>query len=165
MSKTVEHAGGPAPTMSPIKFLKTLLSYVRPYAPRAACLIATLLVEGAFTSLLALSLKLIIDFAIAPHDAKVLSLILGVLVAGFLLTAALQVLRDYLYAWLGARILGDLRQEMFGHLQRLSMGFYARSQMGDLLSRFSSDLAAVENAIVLGVPGALLCAINIIFST
>jgi ATP-binding cassette subfamily B protein len=54
---------------------------------------------------------------------------------------------------------------MFGHLQRLSPGFYARAQMGDLTSRFSSDLAAVENAIVLGIPGAMLCAINIIFST
>ncbi|HLM58770.1 MAG TPA: ATP-binding cassette domain-containing protein, partial [Pyrinomonadaceae bacterium] len=49
--------------------------------------------------------------------------------------------------------------------QRLSMGFYARSRTGDLLSRFSSDLAAVENAVVLGIPGALLCVINILFST
>jgi ATP-binding cassette subfamily B protein len=54
---------------------------------------------------------------------------------------------------------------MFGHFQRLSLGFYARSQTGDLLSRFSSDLAAIENAVVLGVPGAMLCVINIIFST
>ncbi|HKP71373.1 MAG TPA: ATP-binding cassette domain-containing protein, partial [Pyrinomonadaceae bacterium] len=142
-----------------------LVGYVKPYAPRAVLLVVTLLLEGAFNILLALSLKFIIDFAITPRDRNVLALILGCLVVGFLLTATSQVVRDYLYAWLGARILNDIRKEMFRHLQRLSLGFYARSRMGDLMSRFSSDLAAIENAVVLGVPGALLCVINIIFST
>ncbi|HEY0101129.1 MAG TPA: ATP-binding cassette domain-containing protein [Pyrinomonadaceae bacterium] len=151
--------------MNPFTLLGILLGYVKPYTSRALLLVATLLLEGTFNILLALSLKFIIDLAITPRDANVLALILGGLAAGFLLTAASQVVRDYLYAWLGARILNDIRKEMFRHLQQLSVGFYARSRMGDLLSRFSSDLAAIENAVVLGVPGALLCVINIIFST
>src|SRR3712207_9542109 len=53
---------------------------------------------------------------------------------------------------------------MFRHLQSLSPGFYARSRLGDLSARFSSDLSAIENAVVLGIPGALLCVINIVFS-
>ena len=161
----MEQQGGPGASMSPFRLLRILLSYVRPYAPRAFLLVLTLVLEGAFTILLALSLKFIIDLAVTPRDSRVLTLILAGLGVGFLLTAASQLVRDYLYAWLGSRILTDLRGEMFAHLQRLSLGFYARSQMGDLTSRFSSDLAAVENAIVLGIPGALLCAINIIFST
>jgi len=161
---TIEQPRGSDSLMSPSRLLRILLSYVRPYTPRAVVLIITLLVEGVFTSLLALSLKLIIDYAITPRDLRVLMLILGGLAVGFLLTAASQILRDYLYAWLGARVMGDIRKEMFGHLQRLSLGFYSRSQMGDLSSRFSSDLAAVENAVVLGIPGALLCVINILFS-
>jgi ATP-binding cassette subfamily B protein len=166
MSKeTTGKRGGPAGALGPVRLLKILSSYVRPYASRAFVLVLTLVLEGAFTILIALSLKFIIDLAVAPRDARVLTFILCGLAFGFLLTAASQVLRDYLYAWMGARILFDLRTEMFGHLQRLSPGFYARAQMGDLTSRFSSDLAAVENAIVLGIPGALLCVINIIFST
>ncbi len=163
--ETAEKSAGPAAALGAFGLLGILSAYVRPYAPRALLLVLTLVLEGAFTILLALSLKFIIDFAIAPRDSRVLALILCGLGAGFLLTAASQVLRDYLYAWMGARVLADLRREMFGHLQRLSPGFYARAQMGDLTSRFSSDLAAVENAIVLGIPGALLCAINIVFST
>jgi ATP-binding cassette subfamily B protein len=151
--------------MNPFTLLRILFGYVKPYTPRAVVLVVTLLVEGTFNILLALSLKFIIDFAITPQDANALALILGGLVVGFLLTATAQVVRDYLYAWLGARILNDVRKEMFRHLQQLSLGFYARSRMGDLLSRFSSDLAAIENAVVLGVPGALLSVINIIFST
>ncbi|MBV9959457.1 MAG: ATP-binding cassette domain-containing protein [Acidobacteria bacterium] len=156
--------GDSAVMMSPARLLRILLSYVKPYAARGVLLFMTLLVEGAFITLFALSLKFLIDYAITPREVRVLALILSGLAVGFLLTAAAQVLRDYLYAWLGARILNDLRQEMFRHFQRLSLGFYARSQMGDLLSRFSSDLNAIENAVVLGVPGAMLCGINIIFS-
>ncbi|HEX8490558.1 MAG TPA: ABC transporter ATP-binding protein, partial [Chthoniobacterales bacterium] len=145
--------------------LRILFSYVKPYTARASVLVVTLLVEGAFNILLALSLKLIIDFAIVPRNAAVLAWIIGSLIAGFLLTATSQVIRDYLYAWFGARIPNDLRKEMFRQLQRLSLGFYVRNRTGDIAARFSTDLAAVENAVVLGLPGGSLCLINIIFST
>ena len=151
--------------MGPGRLLKILFSYVRPYSSRASVLVLTLIVEGAFNILLALSLKFIIDFAIAPRKANVLALILGGLCGGFLLTAISQVIRDYLYAWFGSRILNNLRKEMFRHLQQLSLGFYQRTRTGDIAARFSSDLNAVENAVVLGIPGASLCVINIIFSS
>ncbi len=151
--------------MTPGRLLRILLSYIRPYSGRAGVLVLTLLLEGAFNILLALSLKLIIDYAIIPRNVRVLTLILACLGGGFLLTAASQVIRDYLYAWFGARILNDLRKEMFRHLQQLSLAFYSRMRTGDVAARFSSDLGAVENAVVLGVPGASLCVINIIFST
>lgn len=151
--------------MGPGRLLRILLSYVRPYSSRAGVLVLTLIVEGAFNILLALSLKFIIDFAIAPRKANVLAVILAALCGGFLLTAISQVIRDYLYAWFGSRILNNLRKEMFSHLQQLSLGFYQRTRTGDIAARFSSDLNAVENAVVLGIPGASLCVINIIFST
>ncbi|HEV8369834.1 MAG TPA: ATP-binding cassette domain-containing protein [Pyrinomonadaceae bacterium] len=150
--------------MKPTRLLSILLGYLKPYSPRAMLLTATLLLEGAFNVLLALSLKFIIDFAIGPRNLRVLTLIIVCLAVGFVLTGVSQVLRDYLYAWLGARILNDIRKEMFRHLQRLSLGFYSRSRTGDLAARFSSDLSTVENAVVLGIPGALLCIINIVFS-
>ncbi|HEV2842276.1 MAG TPA: ATP-binding cassette domain-containing protein [Chthoniobacterales bacterium] len=157
--------GSPVSLMRPGRLLRILFSYVKPYSARAGVLLVTLVLEGAFNVLLALSLKLIIDFAIVPRNAVALAWIIGSLLAGFLLTAASQVLRDYLYAWFGARIPNDLRKEMFRQLQRLSLGYYARTRTGDIAARFSTDLAAVENAVVLGLPGASLCLINIIFST
>jgi len=151
-------------SMSPGRLLRILLTRVKPYSPRAAVLVLTLLVEGVFNVLLALSLKLIVDYAVAPRDARALTLILVALGVGYLLTACSQVVRDYLYAWLGAHIIGDLRADMFRHLQTLSPEFYARARTGDLSARFSSDLSAVENAVVLGLPQGLLCLINVVFS-
>src|SRR3954465_4100806 len=108
-----EHTRGEATLMSPARLLKILLSHVRPHSSRAALLVLTLLVEGVFNVLLALSLKLIIDYAVAPRRAAVLVVILAALGVGFLLTAASQVLRDYLYAWLGSHVIAGIRAEMF----------------------------------------------------
>ena len=150
--------------MSPGRLLRILLTRVKPYSPRVVVLVVTLLVEGVFNVLLALSLKLIIDYAFTPRDTRALVLILFALGVGYVLTACSQVIRDYLYAWLGAHVIGDLRADMFRHLQTLSPDFYARAHTGDLSARFSADLSAVENAVVLGIPGALLCLINMVFS-
>lgn len=165
LSESGKTTASPNAMIGPGRLLRILLSYVKPYRPRAVLLVVTLVIEGVFNILLALSLKFIIDFAIGPHNGKLLAIILGCLCGGFLLTATSQVVRDYLYAWFGARILNDLRKEMFRHLQQLSLGFYQRTRTGDIAARFTSDLNAVENAVVLGIPGASLCVINIIFST
>ncbi len=150
--------------MNPGRLLRILSARVKPYSPRVVVLVLTLLVEGFFNVLLALSLKLIVDYAVTPRDARALTLILVALGVGYLLTVCSQVVRDYLYAWLGAHVIGDLRADMFRHLQTLSPEFYARARTGDLAARFSSDLSAVENAVVLGLPQGLLCLINVVFS-
>src|SRR3954447_21935901 len=103
--KEENRRGAAAAAMGPTGLLKILLSHVRAHSSRAALLVLTLLVEGVFNVLLALSLKLIIDYAVAPRRAAVLAAILAALGVGFLLTAALQVLRDYLYAWLGSHVI------------------------------------------------------------
>lgn len=151
--------------MHPGRLLRILFSYITPHKTRVIGLVATLIIEGTFSIFIALSLKFIIDYAIIPRNFRALVFILVGLVGGFLLTATSQVIRDYLYAWFGSRVLCDLRKEMFRHLQNLSLSFYSRTRTGDIASRFSTDLAAVENAVVLGIPGASLSVINILFST
>jgi ATP-binding cassette, subfamily B, bacterial MsbA len=53
----------------------------------------------------------------------------------------------YLMGMLGQRVIADLRQALFDHLLRLSPAFYSKRHSGDLMSRFSADVAAVENAV------------------
>jgi len=142
-----------------------ILSYIRPYSGRAALVLASLVVDVILNTLLALSLKFLIDFAIVPHNRVLLVTILCGLIAGFVIVAVAQIGRDYLYSWLGAHVLNDLRKDLLAHFQILSLGFFARSKLGDLLARFSTDLSAVENAIVLGIPATLFALLNVIAST
>jgi ATP-binding cassette, subfamily B, bacterial len=104
-----------------------------------------LLIDVAYETILPLSLKFLVDKAIEPKDWHAFVLILGILVVGYVVSVASAVGRDYLYAWLGGQVLHDFRIRMYGHLQRQSMDFFGRMRSGDLLSRFTTDLAAVEN--------------------
>jgi subfamily B ATP-binding cassette protein MsbA len=75
--------------------------------------------------------------AAIPYVIVVVALIKGVAFFG----------QFYLMGMLGQRVIADLRRALFDHLLRLSPGFYARRHSGDLMSRFSSDVAAVETAV------------------
>ena len=126
--------------------LRALVPYFRPY-PRSLVLIGLgLLVEAAFNAFLPLSFSILIDRALIPKDKQVLVIVLVALGVGVVITSVVGVGRDRVYARLTATVIGDLRLKIFAHLQTLSHGFYVRMQLGDILSRFSGDLVALEGA-------------------
>jgi ATP-binding cassette subfamily B protein len=151
-----EDAKEQAPGMKVGTALWHIVSYTAPYKGRVALVILTLVIDVAFDTAMPLSLKFLIDSAITPRDAEMFAIIITCLVGAFILTACSQVSRDYLYGWLGSKVLGDLREKLYGHLQRMSPGFFSRTNSADLVARFSTDLSAVENAIILGMPAAML---------
>ena len=148
--------------MGVLAFLRRIAACLSPYRQRAVVILIALLLETGFNGALPISFKLLIDRAIVPRDQHVLFLILALLVAGMLLVSVSGVLRDYLYADVCSRVLNDLRRQMFEHLQRLSMGYYSHAEVGDLLARFSTDLASVENAVTAAIPWAVLPALDIL---
>src|SRR5438046_354577 len=116
--------------------VRALAPYFRPYRRLLVPVALGLLLDVAFDGFWPLGLKFLIDNALVPHDGRVLVIVLGVLGGGVLLLAAVQVGYDYLYARVCSGVLADLRLRMFDHLQQLSLGFYARANAGEILSRF-----------------------------
>jgi ATP-binding cassette subfamily B protein len=145
--------------------LRHLFAKLAQFRLATTLLVVALLIDVAYETLLPLSLKFLVDEAIEPRQWHAFILILGVLVAAYLVSVASAIGRDYLYAWLGGQVLHDFRIRMYGHLQRQSMDFFGRMRSGDLLSRFTTDLAAVENVMVLGLPMAFLATANILVSS
>jgi ATP-binding cassette subfamily B protein len=131
----------------------------------SSLLLVAMLIDIAYETLVPLCLKFLVDDAIIPKDWEAFVLILSVLVVAYVVSVASAVGRDYLYAWLGGHVLHDFRIRMYGHLQRQSMDFFGRMRSGDLLSRFTTDLAAVENVMVIGLPMAFLAAGSILVSS
>jgi ATP-binding cassette subfamily B protein len=144
--------------------LGQILAYVYRYPGPALAILLLILVDVVFATFLSLSPQFMIDFAIGPRDWSMLLITIAALSLGFALVTASQVWRDYLYAWLGARVLNDLRTDILEHLQILSLGFFARARLGDLLSRFSTDLGAVENAIVFGIATSVYAFLHVAVS-
>ncbi len=90
-----------------------------------------------------------------------LVIVLVALGLGVVITGVVGVARDRLYAQLTASVIADLRLEIFAHLQKLSLGFYARMQVGDILARFSGDLVALEGAFVSALAWAVAPALDV----
>jgi ATP-binding cassette, subfamily B, bacterial len=147
--------GALEPRMKISGFLKTLFKWSRPYRKQTILFAALILVCLGIEAALPMGFKFITDDALIPHNFRLLVLILGVLIIAMLVAASMQILTDYLYARLAVKILNDLRFSMYRHLQRLSMGYFSRVSSGEIMSRFTTDLAAVENTVMLCVPAAL----------
>jgi ATP-binding cassette subfamily B protein len=123
-----------------------------------------LLLETGFNGCLPIGFKVLLDQAIVPGNQQLLAGVLGLLVGWAVVAALVGLGNDYLYVQVRTALLRDLRWQMFCHLQRLSIGFYARAEAGDILARFSTDLAAIENALTAAIPWAILPGLQVIFS-
>jgi ATP-binding cassette subfamily B protein len=63
----------------------------------------------------------------------------------------MSYLQTYLTGWVGERILADLRNKLFGHLQHLSLGFFERNRAGVIISRLTNDVEALDQLVTDGV--------------
>ncbi|MFN8186732.1 MAG: ABC transporter ATP-binding protein [Gaiellales bacterium] len=74
----------------------------------------------------------------------------AVVVAGLVGWAA-GSLQTYYSAWVGERVLADLRVRLFTHLERLSLGYFERNRTGAVVSRLTNDIEALDQLVTDGV--------------
>jgi ATP-binding cassette subfamily B protein len=115
-----------------------------------------LLVETLFNVIMPLSLKYLIDDALGEEDFQALYTILGVLAGTGVITSIVAVLYERTDSRLSASVVADVRQQLFEHMQNLSAAYFSRTKRGEILSRFSVDVAAYEGAVKYLSTGALL---------
>ncbi len=139
-------------------FLRRVAFYANPYKRQTILLVAGMIVGVVYDTMMPFSFKFLIDDAIVPRNWRILLVILSTLAAGGVLVSLIGVGRDYLYAQLSASMLKDVRLRIFRHLQDVPIEFYGRTRPGEITATFSTDLASVENAIVLAFPvGIMAC--------
>ncbi|MBM4424458.1 MAG: ABC transporter ATP-binding protein [Chloroflexi bacterium] len=86
--------------------------------------------------------------AIETNDERIAGLgrliliLIGIYVSGSLLTGT----AFFVMSWAGQHVLRAMRVDVFRHLHRLSIGYYAEHEAGDLMSRITNDATAVEQA-------------------
>ena len=82
----------------------------------------------------------------ADYIAGLARLVLG-LIAFFVIGAITGGAMFYLMSWAGQHVLRSLQVQVFEHLQKLSLGFYSRTESGDLMSRITNDTSTIQQAI------------------
>jgi ABC-type multidrug transport system fused ATPase/permease subunit len=131
--------------------ISTLARLTAPYKGRTALALGSLLAATAVGLAPPYLAKLALDEGIASQEFSTLAWIVAVFgVAGVasLLTSSAQT---YFTGWTGERILADLRNRLFKHLQRLSLGYYERNRAGVIISRLTNDVEALDQLVTDGV--------------
>src|SRR5205823_2646424 len=95
--------------------------------------------------------KLAIDRGIRRDNPHALWGIVALFIAAGLATIGTSAAQTYFTGWTGERILADLRNLLFRHLQRLSLGFYERNRAGVIISRLTNDVEALDQLVTDGV--------------
>jgi ABC-type multidrug transport system fused ATPase/permease subunit len=134
-----------------VRRISTLARLTAPYKLRTTLAVVTLLL-ATLTSLAPPYLaKLALDDGIRAQDyGRLVAIVIAFIVAGTL-NWLMSGAQTYFTGWTGERILADLRNSLFRHLQRLSLGFYERNRAGVLISRLTNDVEALDQLVTDGV--------------
>src|SRR4051812_33889771 len=124
-------------------FLRAVGGYLRPYWGQVLLVLLAISPGIAFYTLQPLVFRAIIDDAILARDMHRLGQLMLLLFSLVALRLVGEVAKEYCGARLGAAVMNSLRLKMFDHLQCLSLDFYGRIEAGDLLFRYTNDLAAI----------------------
>jgi ATP-binding cassette, subfamily B, bacterial len=107
--------------------------------------------------------KILVDDVLIPQN-------FGLLIWVVLAYAGLSIAEgivgfcdEYLSDWVGGRFIVALRTHLFAHLQGLSMGFFERRSLGDMISRISDDVEEIEELMLSGVASALAYVFQLVF--
>lgn len=130
-----------------MKNYKRLARYLTPYMPRLVMTLICMAGAAGLTALTMYLIKPILDKVFIAHDRQMLFLLIGLLPTLFALKGLLTFAQNYLLAFMGAHIVADLRQELFAHVQSLSMDFFTMRSTGKIIARFTNDLAALQQVV------------------
>ena len=131
--------------------LGLLRQLIRPYRRRTALSVISLLTATATALAPPLLAKYALDDAVQHRGGTVLYVVVGLFVLAGLAGWGMTYVETYLTGWVGERILADLRSLLFGHLQKLSLGFYERNRAGVIISRLTNDVEAIDQLVTDGV--------------
>ncbi len=131
--------------------LATLGRLTAPYKVRTILSVFSLLAATATALAPPFLSKYAVDDGIRRHDLGKLWWIVGAFLLAGLASWGMSYVQTYLTGWVGERILADLRNKLFGHLQRLSLGFFERNRAGVIISRLTNDVEALDQLVTDGV--------------
>ncbi len=131
--------------------LRRLLRYLHPYRERVALAVFLLFMVAALELVGPWLTKVALDRAVPGRDAGLLGWLAGTYVASLALAFALEYAQTLLTTWLAQRVMYDLRVELFGHMQRLSLRFFDRNPVGRLMTRVTNDVEVLNELFGSGV--------------
>lgn len=125
--------------------LGRVLSYLKPYWPQWIAILLCIAATSGMGVLPPLLVRGILDHAIPERNPHLLHLLVGGIVGVAVVSGLIDVLQSWLNARVGQGIMFDLRNQLYRHLQHMSLGFYTTERAGEIVSRLNNDVGAVRD--------------------
>ncbi|HZT96752.1 MAG TPA: ABC transporter ATP-binding protein [Chloroflexota bacterium] len=126
---------------------RRVASYFGPYKLQVVIVLVAILFIATLGLANPLLLKLIIDDAILHRSLSKLTLYAGLMIVIPIFTGLLGVGQTYLNNLIGLRVMRDLRNNLYEHLQAQSLRFFSDTRTGEIQSRLSNDVNGVQDVI------------------
>ena len=127
--------------------IRRILSYLTPYWPQFLLVFVTILVSALLGLLPSIITGRIVDEALV---GKNMVLLIRLLILAFVTLTASQVisvLESYINAWISQRIIFDMKNQMYDHLQHMPHAFFTSEKQGDIITRMNTDISGVSSVI------------------
>ncbi|MGE4221354.1 MAG: ABC transporter transmembrane domain-containing protein [Alphaproteobacteria bacterium] len=135
--------------------LRRLSGYLRPYRWMVAGAMVALVIAAGTVLALGQGLRYLVDRGLAGGDEALLDRALVVLLCVVAVLAVATYARFSLVSRLGERVVADIRRDVFGHVLRLSPGFFEVTRTGEVLSRLTTDTTLLQIVVGSSVSVAL----------
>ena len=109
--------------------------------------------------------RLVIDEGLVPHNWSVVAKVIVFIITAAVAVTALGLAMDVLNARICSGVIARLRELLLEHLGNLPSSFFHKTEGGEILSRFSTDVMAVEDGLTAAVPWIILPALEVLYTT
>lgn len=133
------------------RLLRRLIGFLRPYRPQIGGAIVLTLVGSALGPLRPYLTRIAVDDHIVKGDFPGLLVFVGIILGLLFLQGAMQYGLSLLMTWVGQRVLLDIRNTLYRHVERLALRFYDTTPVGRIVTRVTSDVEVLNELFSSGV--------------
>nr|WP_183041142.1 ABC transporter ATP-binding protein [Salipaludibacillus neizhouensis] len=138
--------------------MKRYMSFVKPYWKQIVLTVLIGMVKFGIPLMMPLVIRYVIDDIIGAEGLSSneqlsnLYWLMGIVFVLFvIIRPPVEYYRQYLAQWIGNKVLYDIRDGLFHHLQKLSLKFYSNSKSGEVISRVINDVEQTKNFVMTGM--------------
>jgi ATP-binding cassette, subfamily B, bacterial len=147
--RSLTRDGDVTKTKLPPGTFRRVAGFATPYKREISIFLVLVVVDAVISVSIPLLFKVIID-DVSPQGSGSRATVVGVAlaIAGLaIFDSGLTLIQRYFSAKVGEGLIYDLRTRVFGHVQRMPVAFFTRTQTGALVSRLNSDVIGAQQAI------------------
>ena len=134
---------------------RRMLNYVRPYTMRLVLAMGFMVIVSSFRGAIAFLVKPALDDIFINKDAARLAIIPLLVLGVYLIKGLCEFAQSYLMSGVGQRVIRDIRDHLYRHMQSLSLSFYMKHPTGVLMSRVTNDVGLMQGAVTEAVTGLI----------